>query len=99
MSNYTPRPWRFDPHDGGQWFGNIVSYGLGKNEVGIQMIRTIDCLRRGAPQAELEATARLIAAAPDLLEALEAVESEYVLTGLLQEIVADAIAKATLPGV
>jgi hypothetical protein len=67
---HTPGPWRFEPHDGGQWFGNIVSYGLGKNELGIQTIRTIDCLRRGAPQEEMEATARLLAAAPDLLKSL-----------------------------
>lgn len=59
----TPGPWRFERHDGGQWFGNIVSYGLGTTEEGVQIIRTIDCLRRGVPEEEMLATALLIAEA------------------------------------
>lgn len=70
-TKYTPCPWRLDIHaDGSEWFGNIVSFGLGKTENGIQLIRTIDCLRLGADKEELMATGRLIAAAPELLEAL-----------------------------
>ena len=98
MSAYTPGSWRFEPHVGGQWFGNIVSYGYGKNEVGIQTIRTIDCLRRGASQTELEATAHLIAAAPDLLEALKAVVAIADRATVEFDRARAAIAKATNAG-
>lgn len=71
---YTPGPWVLERHVGGQFFGNIVSYGLGQDEYGTQMIRTIDCLRRGASEEEMEATGKLIAAAPEMLVALKLID-------------------------
>lgn len=64
---HTPAPWTFERHpSGSQYFGNII----GHYTPGI--IRTITCqLRYGTPE-EQEANARLIAAAPELLEACKA---------------------------
>jgi len=65
MSKHTPGPWHFrvDPIHQGQYFIRVQSYGFAP-------LATV----RGDKRSTLkdsEANARLIAAAPDLLEALK----------------------------
>lgn len=70
-AKYTPGPWRFEQHRAeSQWLGNIIG-GYGKNKRGIEVIRTISCQTRYGDYAEGIANAHLIAAAPELLEALK----------------------------
>lgn len=88
MSNHTPGPWRFFS-EGGKLLGRIYS-AAGK---------TI-CIFNKSPS---EADARLIAAAPDLLEVLQSVadffdgptgwtqEQEDLLRGRLHAIIAKAM--------
>ena len=80
-SKYTPAPW--EVHDGGY---NVVA-----NDV-VLFINGF-----GADDSELEPNAKLIAAAPDLLEALIAMlDSPYdVLSAELWDKAREAIAKAT----
>ncbi len=60
MSKHTPGPWRIKQSDSGHWF--VVSGGTGN-----PIAQTL----RKVWRTEDEANARLIAAAPDLLAALE----------------------------
>ncbi len=64
----TKGKWTFDKHgEHSQWFGNITGH---PNPDDPQVIRTILCLTRYCDtDEEQEANARLIAAAPELLEA------------------------------
>lgn len=68
MSKYTPGPWRVFAGTGFDYLGiegendqTVVIYGLDGDDGGV----------RGSTKEEAEANARLIAAAPELLEALE----------------------------
>ena len=71
QQTHTPGPWHFQPHeDWSEWAGNIIG-SYGKDARGVESIRTIDCITKYAAQEETAANARLIAAAPDLLAALE----------------------------
>ena len=62
MAKHTPGPWRQNEH------GNLVCYPDGL-EVGI--------LSSQLPKEEREANARLIAAAPDLLDSLQHLSNVY----------------------
>jgi hypothetical protein len=68
QTQHTPGPWRFQPHGpNGHFYGNILgSYGVG--DFGIEEVRTITCQTRFGALDEIEANARLIATAPELLE-------------------------------
>lgn len=73
MSKHTPGPWVvFDGHfpgiDGDDGKFSVLIYGEELEEGGI----------RGRTSEEIAANARLIAAAPDLLEALDSLKSAVV---------------------
>ena len=73
-TKHTPGPWRLEKHpEWSQYYGNIVgSYGIGAGN--IENIRTISVQLKHGTDEETEANARLIAAAPDLLAALQAAQ-------------------------
>lgn len=69
MSKHTPGPWMVDTNFRGEQFVQA-----GNTEDGIQPFGSCSCCGEyiyGYNQEEREANARLIAAAPDLLEALK----------------------------
>ena len=67
MSKYTKGPWIFYKHDRGNYAGDIASNW--KDEKGSNMTRTIAVILSYAVEEEADANARLIATAPELLEA------------------------------
>lgn len=70
LTLHTPGPWRFEEHPGhSRYYGNIIG-SYGRDKQGIENIRTITCQLRNGPEEERKANARLIAAAPKLLTAL-----------------------------
>jgi hypothetical protein len=78
MKTHTPGPWEFQKHDAGRYYGNIVGYYSRyetEPEKGNQ-IRTITIQLNHGTDEENAANAKLIAAAPDLLEALKMAHSE-----------------------
>lgn len=89
MSMHTPGPWTVEEY-GDEDAPALVIHR--DSETRVCFMATPGSY--GDP-AKIAADASLIAAAPELLEALEAVESEIALEGHLQAIVANAIAKAT----
>ena len=67
--NHTPGPWKFVKHSNySHYFGRVKTLQEGRNYPGVALVehngRTIS-------KEEVEANANLIAAAPELLEALE----------------------------
>lgn len=79
--SFTPGPWSAEPTHGGTWGATIRIWG-GKVRSGIADV----CVRRninatGEPSAEEIANARLMAAAPDLFEALKELEAEATRLG------------------
>ena len=73
MSSHTPGPWRYDTDPNGWEFriaqGDDAPYTPGYSDVAHFAVNTV----RGESRDTQEANARLIAAAPDLLAALEAI--------------------------
>lgn len=64
--SHTPGPWTFERHGKeSNYFGNIIGHYTERT------VRTITCQLRYGTDEEQEANAHLIAAAPDLLEALK----------------------------
>jgi hypothetical protein len=85
---FTPGPWAFGVHrsdDGGEDYGYFVEGATGHE------ILYFDA----DDKPRTEANARLIAAAPDLLEALEAVVASSPIEDGVLPLVLDALAKAT----
>lgn len=78
MAEHTPPPWRVGA------YGQVISENR----------RVADCRVAGMGLHEGNANARLIAAAPDLLAALELVMREEVLSCGVEMTVSNAIAKA-----
>ena len=72
MSTHTPGPWLVQAGD--EWADGIVTLE-GHNENGTPMYWTVASYNRRRDEAD--ANARLIAAAPELLEALQALIAEY----------------------
>jgi hypothetical protein len=75
MSNHTPAPWKavyFGKTTFSDWCGWYIQRA---NGVGLAKIATIDSIDY-LTGTECRANARLIAAAPDLLEALEKIAAE-----------------------
>lgn len=70
MSKHTPGPWRFQ--DNGNWQTNPYSVVISAKGVHSTTVANIPA-RRSIPSWEWESNARLIAAAPDLLKALETI--------------------------
>ena len=93
MSAHTPGPWTYfykSKYD--EWHVSVPLEG--------QTMR-LGLFPDGCPSERPEADARLIAAAPDMLAALEQVWKDGVIPdgfALLQDQVCDAIAKATGEG-
>jgi beta-phosphoglucomutase-like phosphatase (HAD superfamily) len=82
-SKHTPGPWRTDEN------GHIVCYPDGLS---------IGVLSKQLPEGELKANHQLIVAAPELLEALKAINVDVCMASASSEnmrLVRDAIAKAT----
>ena len=85
MSAHTPGPWFVTTQD------DYPTGEVSADPMGVRHIVTTYC-------DDAKANARLIAAAPELLEALQAVWNEGVIPdgfAVLQDQVCDAIAKAT----
>lgn len=73
MSAHTPGPWRVDPD-----YSADIQTADGRLEIAaIMSDYTTD---NAPPEAKAAANARLIAAAPELLDALAALLDDYVLT-------------------
>ena len=92
MSDHTPGPWEFSFLDNTERPGieadrfSVVIFGVRAED---------DCGIHGRTEKEEMANARLIAAAPDLLEALIELRSFYIETTGLPPVAANkAIAKA-----
>ncbi|AVR83667.1 MULTISPECIES: hypothetical protein [Bacteria] len=85
MSKHTPGPWEYSPVRGSVALLHIY---CADNKGPFHVERS---------DAETDANAKLIAASPDLLEALQAVVNYGVMTGddWIEEKVLAAIAKAT----
>ncbi len=90
MSKHTPGPWRV----GSSSVGGPTITTTDKRST-IADIRTFGGVHCGGPQhPETDANARLIAAAPELLEALQDLVAEFGVCGLTEKARA-AIARAT----
>jgi hypothetical protein len=82
MSNYTSGPWHVDHYSGARVFnheGTVATVPKWNSE----------------SESSLAATVRLIAAAPDLLNALQTLADAAESRGIPAEAARDAIAKAT----
>ena len=94
MSKHYPGPWSAGEIDDG--WADIDAYGSNHWQFARVVVQTED---DDEPQKRLIANARLIAAAPDLLEALKDAESELACYSRINSHVIDrvraAIAKAT----
>lgn len=94
-AKHTPAPWTAK-NDG----RNIISIQHSNNDPGAISMTLAKVTARMTWRSQAEANARLIAAAPDLLEALKACDeamsymSEYDIPITLQDMVKAAIAKA-----
>lgn len=85
MSRFTPGPWKVVEDS----YGNTVVTGKGMVvEIGLEHIAKVGGL------AEHEANARLIAAAPELLEALINLRDNFDYPPAAYEVILNAIAKA-----
>jgi hypothetical protein len=73
---HTPGRWHINVHNAGQYYGDLTS-DLPQKIGNIGCIRTIAVVLKYAPKSEQAANARLIAAAPDLLEALQGMLKWY----------------------
>lgn len=91
--SHTPGPWNmeFDCDDGGRRFFCILADN-GTLEGGNIILDGVDI--EGETEAEQMANAMLIAAAPDLLDALKEIISGWVGWERVEEIARAAIAKA-----
>lgn len=74
MSKHTPGPWRLNDNTK-YWKTNIFSITVRKHGVSSSTVANIPA-RATIPVSEAWANARLIAAAPDLLEAVKAALSD-----------------------
>lgn len=74
----TPGPWRVDGHVGGNGVANYSIVSISGDAVGCAPVAEV--LRnnpRSIPEQRIEANARLLAAAPDLLVALESLVDTF----------------------
>ena len=98
---HTPGPWDFVGHDAGGSGYHLVE--IGANHPSNTPALALVTAPAGRPDSEAEANARLIAAAPELLAALECILKRYESAGVQcypearREVIAAraAIAKAT----
>ena len=74
MSKHTPGPWRLNDNTK-YWKTNIFSITVRKHGVSSSTVANVPA-RATIPVSEAWANARLIAAAPDLLEAVKAALSD-----------------------
>jgi hypothetical protein len=81
MSKHTPGPWRY--RKGDEWSHSVVT-DHGTLPDGSENAWTVATLNKN--RDEHEANAKLIAAAPELLEALILLEKEMVLSGNAQSV-------------
>ena len=92
---YTPGPWEVEfNYEGQHRFCPFIQVGPAR----ISFTQGYDCLTDAARKSEAEANARLIAAAPELLEVAESILAEDMLQYLPVEYITKvraAIAKAT----
>lgn len=93
MNKHTPGPWR---HEGSEvWATRAMR--INNISAGTPMIATV-CKHEDAEQFDYDANARLIAAAPELLEALQLMIDKYEFGGWPASTITvarAAIAKAT----
>ena len=87
MSKHTPGPWKW-------WTTHEGAHRINPHKGGLVIA---SCDTRNPFSEEQEANARLIAAAPDLLEALKETLADGGLSGATRDLVREAIAKASEP--
>jgi len=88
MSNHTPGPWEIKRH-----FDSCYRYISAPEHIALAQV--VWCVEEEERSPVCEANAHLIAAAPDLLEALERVKATGVFLGAIPQGMVDAaIAKA-----
>lgn len=99
MSKHTPGPWLTDRNN--VHTGQIATINHCLNNDWVE-VWTDKWAETGLGEAEQEANARLIAAAPDLLDALQGVlkidrgtSGRIIIEGWQEEVIRAAIAKAT----
>ena len=96
MNAHTPGPWNYSTSQEG-WSFDIyqaedAAYTKESSDVATLFVRSVKC----DPKETQEANARLIAAAPDLLEALQNLENDDgAIPSHAWDIVKSAIRKAT----
>lgn len=92
-SKHTPGPWDVDPIEHQIHSGSKETDVWGSSDVLVEPVCTIphDDICSGAPQ-EIAANARLLAAAPEMFEALEAADECLANNGFGKPYVADLIA-------
>jgi hypothetical protein len=88
MSEFTPGPWRIGR------FAWTVEAGREDYPALIANVHGQMQGKAGSGDTQLDANARLIAAAPELLEALEAISRESQATTRIRSMAENAIAKA-----
>ena len=92
MSKHTPGPWSLDTENVGDYLRGHVSVDAPDHGA---LALVVWKMEDDDQSPVCEANARLIAAAPDLLEALRFIEANTVEGGAFNKVARAAIAKAT----
>ena len=95
MSKHTPGPWRSKQEYANSW---RIEQDVSVEKIGFSIaLVTTTVLEMGSDNGSTPANARLIAAAPDLLAALQTIQDRILMDGTREEfdLICAAIKKAT----